>query len=432
MKFQQIKYTLITILSLIVFMNSGFAQIFPRGSRQDKEKQMFGPSLFLYSTATFKSEKDVDKIRLDVFIAFANDILQFVKERQGNFSAEYELLVSVFDRKGNLVVEKSNSQKIKVNNFEKTNNRRLTNRYKFSFHLIPGEYRLVIHLTDMDIQKTLRREAKIKLKGFNLANDFISDVLFCNSLNITEAGDIETIHINIPRRFFNPDSSFWAYFEIYPRSFTDSLKLRYSILNSHNKLVGQKNMTLVPQKSILPYLIDLSKYIKVSGHYNLILNISQKKVSKTKREKFSVIWRNSSMAKMDIDLMIKTMKEYIPAKDYKRLLTASDSAKQAYFKEYWKERDPTPNTSENELLEEFSRRVEFANNYFSVHALRLEGWQTDRGKIYIKYGPPTDVERHLEEINLPPFEIWYYQHLQRRFIFEDKSGMGDFKLVRIE
>jgi len=50
----------------------------------------------------------------------------------------------------------------------------------------------------------------------------------------------------------------------------------------------------------------------------------------------------------------------------------------------------------------------------------------------MKYGPPTDVERHQDQLNLPPYEIWYYDKLDRRYYFEDKSGLGDFQLVRIE
>jgi len=126
------------------------------------------------------------------------------------------------------------------------------------------------------------------------------------------------------------------------------------------------------------------------------------------------------------------LKDFISDKQYKYLKKASDSTKQAWIVDFWKQRDPTPDTEENELQEEFYRRIDFANNYFTVNALDKEGWKTDRGGIYIKYGPPTDVERHQDQLNLPPYEIWYYKKINRRFFFEDKSGVGDYHLVRIE
>ena len=99
MRFYRIKTILLTILT-IVFIQNAFGQMMSKGSGLAATKDMFGPALFLYKTAIFQSEQFKEKDRLDVYVAFANDILQFVKEREGNFSAEYELLISVFDKKG--------------------------------------------------------------------------------------------------------------------------------------------------------------------------------------------------------------------------------------------------------------------------------------------------------------------------------------------
>ena len=137
-------------------------------------------------------------------------------------------------------------------------------------------------------------------------------------------------------------------------------------------------------------------------------------------------------SKLNIQTAIEALKEFVSDKEYKLVEQYSDSAKDAWFNKFWKDRDPTPGTEDNELQKEFYQRVDFANNQFSINTLDKEGWKTDRGNIYIKYGTPTDVERHLDQLNLPPYEIWYYEKIDRRFYFEDKSGTGDFHLVRIE
>ena len=74
----------------------------------------------------------------------------------------------------------------------------------------------------------------------------------------------------------------------------------------------------------------------------------------------------------------------------------------------------------------------FVINHFTVNALDKDGWETDRGKIYVKYGQPTTVDRHTNELNVPPYEIWYYSSIDRRFIFEDRSSIGDYTLVKME
>ena len=64
--------------------------------------------------------------------------------------------------------------------------------------------------------------------------------------------------------------------------------------------------------------------------------------------------------------------------------------KENYFYNLWKAMDPTPKTEFNELMDEYYRRVSYANENFEGWK---EGWETDRGMIYILFGPPDQVER---------------------------------------
>jgi GWxTD domain-containing protein len=189
---------------------------------------------------------------------------------------------------------------------------------------------------------------------------------------------------------------------------------------------------IAPAKRMIPYLVDLSKEIKNPGRYSIVIHVKQTDKEATIRGRFSANWSNFEFSRLNINTAIEALKEFIPGKDFDTIGQSADSAKEAWFNQFWKDRDPTPDTDENELQEEYYRRVDFANNQFTINSLDKEGWKTDRGGIYIKYGAPTDVERHIDEMNLPPYEIWLYEGLQRRFIFEDKSGVGDFQLVRIE
>jgi GWxTD domain-containing protein len=426
-----IKYILLLIICLL-YTDSLFSQRMGQGRNMEGSKQVFGPSLFSYETYLFKSSNEENKSRLDVYVAFANDILQFVKERQGNYSSNYELLVTVFDKKGNLIGEQSETNDVLAKNFAFTNDRRLSNRHNFSFDLNPAPYKLVINLTDNDTQQTLKREKKIEIKRFSFNKALLSEVVFADKIRTNQNGKIEKILPNLTRKFVNPDSSFWVQFELYPKNFTDSLNLEYSIIDMNSHTVVRKAFSFLPNTKIIRYLIDLGKHVKISGRYFLILQVNQNENQTKKRVKFSANWNNEEFSKVNIDVAIKTMKDFLPSGDFKQIKNAPDSVKKEYFKKFWKQRDPTPNTENNELLDEFYSRVNFSNNYFSVNMLDLEGWNTDRGALYIKYGPPTEVERHLDEINLPPYEIWVYDKHQRRYFFEDRGGRGEFKLVRME
>ena len=101
--------------------------------------------------------------------------------------------------------------------------------------------------------------------------------------------------------------------------------------------------------------------------------------------------------------------------------------KKKLFNAFWKNLDPTPDTEFNELQAEFYERVAYANEHFSLTG--DDGWRTDRGRIYIIYGPPDDVE-HQTDQQFREYEIWRYTNLNKEFVFWDRNGSGDYELVR--
>lgn len=99
--------------------------------------------------------------------------------------------------------------------------------------------------------------------------------------------------------------------------------------------------------------------------------------------------------------------------------------------EFWQKRDSQPATPINEFKEEFYQRLQYANDRYSSNM--REGWQSDRGRIVIKYGLPTSVEPHLYDRGMRPYEIWNYNTIpgegQALFVFADLDGFGRFELV---
>ena len=69
----------------------------------------------------------------------------------------------------------------------------------------------------------------------------------------------------------------------------------------------------------------------------------------------------------------------------------TDEEREQFIEQFWLRRDPTPDTEENEFKEEHYRRIAYANEHF---ASGIPGWKTDRGRIYITFGPPDEIEAH--------------------------------------
>jgi GWxTD domain-containing protein len=129
-------------------------------------------------------------------------------------------------------------------------------------------------------------------------------------------------------------------------------------------------------------------------------------------------------------------------KAFGRLQT--DEERQQFIEQFWLRRDPTPDTEENEYREEHYRRIAYANEQF---ASGWPGWRTDRGMIYIKYGPPDEREEHptggtydrpIEEgggtTTVHAFEKWRYRYIEGvgtdvNIEFVDPSMTGEYHMT---
>ena len=113
---------------------------------------------------------------------------------------------------------------------------------------------------------------------------------------------------------------------------------------------------------------------------------------------------------------------------FKSLLT--DAAREQFVEQFWRRRDPTPDTVENEYREEYYRRLAYANEQF---AAGVPGWTTDRGHIYIKYGPPDEREQVHGTAGAVPYERWHYRYMGNfatnvDLEFVDATASGEFRL----
>jgi len=123
---------------------------------------------------------------------------------------------------------------------------------------------------------------------------------------------------------------------------------------------------------------------------------------------------------------------------------SNDEERDQFIEAFWQRRDPTPDTVENEYKEEHYRRIAYANEHY---AAGIPGWKTDRGRMYIIYGPPDEIESHpaggtydrpMEEgggsASTYPFEDWRYRYIEdigQEVIIEfvDTCQCGDYHMT---
>lgn len=138
---------------------------------------------------------------------------------------------------------------------------------------------------------------------------------------------------------------------------------------------------------------------------------------------------------------------YIITKEEKKAFYAlqTDEERENFIENFWRRRDPNPDTEENEYREEYYERIAYANEHFTSG---IPGWKTDRGRIYIAWGKPDSVETHPTggsydrpsyegggSTTTYPFEVWFYRHLDGvgdglEIEFVDPTGTGEYRMAR--
>ncbi len=157
------------------------------------------------------------------------------------------------------------------------------------------------------------------------------------------------------------------------------------------------------------------------------LQIFKSGSSDTLTTKFEVIWDLMPLSLQRIDYAIKMTYYIMTDEEFAYVNSGSERLKTSKLLAFWSKHDPTPNTPHNEAMAEYYQRVDYA--FFNFQTIsEKDGAATDRGKIYILNGPPTRIERDLSQSKTK--EIWHYDNLKKKFVFELLS-VGNYRLIEI-
>jgi len=330
--------------------------------------------------------------------------------------------------------------------------------------LKPAHY--ILHLTGLDVNDEMNRDSldvPMNLRSFPNDSLSLSDLELCSSIKQIPADTSNIFYKNTLEVIPNPSILYGAglpvmfyYVEVY--NLTSKVKGGEYVCVAgvfdaagHEVLKQNRTKKRLHDSSVEVGTINIGNLR--SGTYTLrfSLNDSMAQQQTLSSKKFFVYnpgvtgptaqigtgprgeYISSEYALMDEKALNKEFERtrYISLGEevsrYERLTDVD--AKRKFLYEFWKRRNPEPATIENEVKKEYLARVEYANLNF--HAGTKEGWKTDRGRVYITYGPPDEFERHPNEIDTKAYEVWHYNSLQGgvEFDFIDKTGFSDYILV---
>ena len=276
-------------------------------------------------------------------------------------------------------------------------------------------------------------------------SDNTSSIFYKNTYEVTP----------LPAAFCGENQLMLFYYaEIYNIQFSPSendLRMDELVFNSRGNLVNSKSKKINKSVDSRVEVGKLSTYKYPTDTYTLVIDVvdSVANYGVSSSKKFFVYNPSvvpvdtlqvsvspvlsttfGAMSEEELDDLFKKS-EYIATaveKDKYESLTTVE-AKREFMYTFWKARDENPSDDKNQYYQDYLRRIGEANAKYS--AAKKDGWKTDRGRVYLVYGPPSEIERYPNQIETKPYEIWKYESLEGGvvFVFGDLTGFNDYQLL---
>jgi GWxTD domain-containing protein len=339
------------------------------------------------------------------------------KELKGRIISECVVKLNIVNLIHSDSIIDSLIQEFEIPSFSEAAKKGLVFYLQFGKYLTYGEYNWSIELRCADNQGVVEGQRKIGETDYKM-----SDILLAHSISIDTTGGYLTkgnlkIIPNPSGIFDEGTKSLFLYCELYC-PISDSTEFTIIVSDTIGKVLRKIRRRIEPKTT--PQAINLGFNIEAlkPGEYNLKAAVEDF-LDNWKIEKFLKfrIKKANEVAKIDVmDLPYYDAIEYfVSQKEYNSFLKLNEEGRRLYLKKFW----------EKHNYHEIAKRYEYADRNFGEGY--LAGSKTDRGRIYIKYGPPDEIEnKQFEEAK--PYEYWqYYNGLE--FIFVDIRGTQEYTLV---
>jgi len=397
---------LIVFLALPAFLLAMTGQI--ALSRSTDEK---GDIFFRVAASSFYEGKS--RARVEVLYDIPYEELNFLKSDEG-YGATVDFSVVFYGASGEQMGGDVWRRDIHAETYEET--KMATKRFAsyVEFRILPGEYRMKARIEDLSSGRAGVIERDVIVRTFGDEKLELSDPVFLHFIS-------DTLTFPNPAREYVRGSRGAVTFSVYRAATDDTLEIATSIEDS-----GSREWTSGP------ILLGAVKEEKKTVVFSLdtfpqdtlffVIRLEDSLLARWPFVVHQPFFRDEERYLARVESM-----RYIASdSELDRLKAAAPEDRQEVYSAFWKGRDPVPSTERNEAEQEYFSRVEYSNRHFGSI---VEGWKSDRGRIYIQYGRPDEVEKHPFEIDRYPYEIWYYYTSGYRFVFVDEHNLGRYELM---
>ena len=391
---------------------------------------------FFFDAVVFQGDS-LDNGRVDVLLLVPYETLNFIKSGSV-FGASYQILINITDSTGTRIESSNFDKKIREEDYFVS--RGGTGKFDYSqsiFYLKPGKYKVTTQITDKFSKLNWEKNRVITILDFGEFDFSLSGIMLLSS--IEETGGKYKITPHISDNIGSLNSGYFAFFESYKlRYVTDSVDYVWEILDSKNEVTAFSNRIRKPAvNSRTQTFIQIPRVDEMTtGTYILritalepdtLTELKAGKVLAVTQRSINYILSMGGNILADIDLAVKQLR-YIAYQTDIDFIKAGETKgeRQKRFEAFWNKQDPSPGTDRNEAFDDYYSRIDYANKAFKSFQ---EGWMTDKGMVYVVFGPPNTIDKQNNYNDGRIYERWSYIN-NREFLFVDNSGFGDFRMIR--
>jgi GWxTD domain-containing protein len=442
-------------LLFFIFTSPAFSQF----SDDNSQKGLHHTHPVSFETIPYWSE-DTTSIELAVFYRIHSDFFFFSKVHNSQnevYEAKGELVFEVSDEKNNAITREFRPILIERNSIPEEGMPLSEEIHGvISFKLKKGLYHIVIEAKDIESNKSyINRDTKIDAREA-FSGISLSSIIFVGSPSQDTIANCQPLYVplNFGGNVLLGQTGGCFLQMISSDSITD-VHLSWSITSKddqdedtpfeiHGEKIIQEYGTPHVLEKINHGSLSLQRgskrsrlvFIPVplerleSGKYTMAITASQGPLKTSKNFSFNVLWPLKPYSLSNFKLAVDAVRHIATDSELDSMTAFSTSKSEKAFRAFWRRRNPDTTRALNPAMAEYYRRVDEALKRYSS-ANELDGFRTDRGRIYILFGAPSFTNRLLKP-NSAPAEIWTYEQLKRRFTFTDQHKTGNYVLLKME
>lgn len=367
-----------------------------------------GDMEFFADAATFLL--DGGDLRTELYLRIPNAGLRF-KQVDGRLQNKSQLSIKIVDADGKVVVDEGGDIGFDASSEEEATSPLYFQTLIKKYDLAPGNYEVSVALVDLYSPKLtvvgmVRGQHNTALLGkhplvvpeFSDDHITISDAMF---LWDTDSDAAVFYHPNPSRLYGLYRDSLSVYLEVYVPSGIDGLDhigLNSIIVDEQGETVREAEIDFSPESGesvpgshrTFPVVITEDLNLFLAGNYTLYVGATREsgeELAKVRMGTFDVAWdmRTWEMSRRDF---LAEARFLLGDKEFDEFKTKSVGEQEVLLRAMWAEHDPDPETGVNEAYEVFLERLDFVNQRYSDYQL---GIYTDRGLVYMRYGPPDET-----------------------------------------